>query len=158
MEEVIELTEAEILRGKPKPSRNHSILEARISHQIIARYESKFDVLTELDLDLTTGPAIPDICIYPKLTFAWEDDDLLKMTVPPLTTIEILSPRQAYDVLTRKIRKVYFPAGVLSAWIVMPSVRAIQLFLPDAPVSYTNAGLFRDPATGIELDLTQIFR
>ena len=84
MEEMIELTEAEILRGKPIPSRNHSILEARISHQLMERYEETYDILTELDLDLTHGPAIPDICIYPKLTFSWEDDDVLKMTIPPL--------------------------------------------------------------------------
>ncbi len=75
-----------------------------------------------------------------------------------LTAIEILSPHQAYDVLARKIRKVYFPAGVLSGRIVMPSVKAIQLFLPNMPVSYTNAGTFRDSATKIKLDLTQIFR
>ncbi len=158
MDDVIELTEAEILRGKPMPSRNHSILEVRISHQIMEKYADKFDALTELDLDLTAGPAIPDICIYPKMQFDWEDDDVLKMTIPPITTIEILSPRQAYEVLARKIRKVYFPSGVQSAWIVMPSVKAIQLFLPNVPVNYFNSGIFHDPTTGIELDLTQIFR
>ena len=158
MEDTIELTEAEILRGKPMPSRNHSILEVRISHQIMERYEDRFDVLTELDLDLSAGPAIPDICIYPKMTFNWEDDDVLKMTTPPLTAIEILSPRQAYEVLASKIRKVYFPSGVRSAWIVMPSVRTIQLFLPNGPIKYFNDTVFLDPITNIELDLTQVFR
>jgi Uma2 family endonuclease len=158
MEETIELTELEILRGKPMPSRNHSILEVRISHQIMEKYESDFDVLTELDLDLSAGPAIPDICIYPKMQFDWEDDDILKMTTPPITAIEILSPRQAYDVLARKIRKVYFPSGVRSAWIVMPSVRAIQLFVPGMSVEYFHDVLFHDPTTGIQLDLTQVFR
>jgi Uma2 family endonuclease len=158
MEETIELTEAEILRGKPMPSRNHSILEVRISHQLMERYEPVFDVLTELDLDLQYGPAIPDICIYPKMQFNWEDDDVLKMTTPPITAIEILSPRQAYEVLASKIRKIYFPSGVQSAWIVMPSVRTIQLFVPGQPVRYFNEMLFHDPVTDIQLDLTAIFR
>lgn len=158
MEETIELTEAEILRGKPMPSRNHSVLEVRISHQIMEKYESQFDALTELDLDLSAGPAIPDICIYPKMQFNWEDDDILKMTVPPLTAIEILSPRQAYEVLASKIRKIYFPSGVQSAWIVMPSVKTIQLFVPNIPVKYFNDLSFHDPTTGIELDLAKIFR
>lgn len=158
MEEMIELTEAEILRGKLMPSRNQSILEVRISHQLMARYEETYDILTELDLNLTQGPAIPDICIYPKLTFNWEDDDVLKMTMPPLTAIEILSPRQAYEALASKIRKVYFPSGVQSAWIVMPSVKTIQLFVPNHPVKYFNDILFDDPTTGIQLDLAQIFR
>ena len=140
------------------PSRNHSILEVRISHQIMEKYESQFDALTELDLDLSGGPAIPDICIYPKMQFNWEDDDVLKMTIPPITAIEILSPRQAYEVLASKIRKVYFPSGVRSAWIVMPSVKTIQLFIPNAPVKYFNEVIFHDPTTDIRLDLTQIFR
>ena len=155
---MIELTEAEILRGKPMPSRNHSILEARISHQLLERYEGQYEVLTELNLDLTHGPAIPDICIYPKLQFDWEDDDVLKMTIPPITAIEILSPRQAYEVLASKIRKIYFPSGVQTVWVVMPSIRAIQVFVPNQPVSYFNDQLFTDPITGIQLDLTQIFR
>lgn len=158
MEETVELTEVEILRGKPMPSRNHSILEVRISHQIMEKYDAQFDALTELDLDLLAGPAIPDICIYPKMHFNWEDDDVLKMTVPPITAIEILSPRQAYEVLASKIRKIYFPSGVQSAWVVMPSVKTIQLFIPNSPVKYFNEGLFHDPTTGIQLDLTQIFR
>lgn len=158
LEEIIELTEVEILRGKPISSRNHSILEVRISHQIMEKYESQFDVLTERDLDLPVGPAIPDICMYPKMTFNWEDDDVLKMTIPPITAIEILSPRQAYEVLASKIRKVYSPSGVQSAWTVMPSVKTIQLFIPHSPVKYFNELLFNDPITGVELDLTQIFR
>lgn len=158
MEEIIELTEVEILRGKPTPSRNHSILEVRISHQIMEKYESQFDVLTELALDLSGGPAIPDICIYPKMYINWEDDDVLKMTAPPITAIEILSPRQAYEVLASKIRKIYFPSGVQSSWIVMPSVKTIQVFIPNVPVSYFNDTLFHDPTTDIRLDLTQIFR
>lgn len=158
MEDTVELTELEILRGKPMPSRNHSILEVRISHQIMEKYESDFDVLTELDLDLSAGPAIPDICIYPKMQFNWEDDDILKMTTPPITAIEILSPRQAYEVLVKKIRSIYFPSGVQSAWIVMPSVKTIQLFVPNASVSYFNDTLFHDPITNVQLDLTQVFR
>lgn len=117
------------------------------------KYEAQFDVLTELDLDLAAGPAIPDICIRPRMHFNWEDDDVLKMTTPPIAAIEIRSLRQAYEVIASKIRKIYFASGVQSAWVVMPSVKTIQLFVPSQPVKYFNEMLFRDPITDIELAL-----
>ncbi|WP_167268649.1 Uma2 family endonuclease [Dyadobacter arcticus] len=84
--------------------------------------------------------------------------DIIRYPAPPITAIEILSPTQAYDSLTSKIRKTYFPSGVKSAWIVMPSVKSIQLFIPDQPVKWFTETIFSDPVNGIELDLKMVFR
>lgn len=124
---------------------------------LLLKYEVQFDVMPELELELSGGRAKPDISIFQNLVFNWEED-IIRYTEPPITAIEILSPTQAYDALTGKIRKIYFPSGVQSAWIVMPSVKAVQLFLPDNSVQYFTDVVFTDPATNIELDLKMVFK
>jgi Uma2 family endonuclease len=95
--------------------------------------------------------------VYRNLTFDWEED-VVRYTVPPLTAIEILSPTQAFDELVTKIRKVYFPGGVQSAWLVVPTIKAIHLFVPEQPVQIYTQGDFTDPATGIQLKVADVFR
>ncbi|MEO6685992.1 MAG: Uma2 family endonuclease, partial [Dyadobacter sp.] len=109
------------------------------------------------ELELSNGRAKPDISIFQNLVFNWEED-IIRYTEPPITAIEILSPTQAYDSLTAKIRKIYFPSGVKSAWIIMPSVKALQLFLPDNSVQYFTETDFKDPATEISLNLKMLFK
>ncbi|MCF2445175.1 Uma2 family endonuclease [Dyadobacter sp. CY345] len=124
---------------------------------LLSKYDAKFDVMPELELELFSGRAKPDISIFQNLVFNWEED-IIRYTEPPITAIEILSPTQAYDALTGKIRKIYFPSCVQSAWIVMPSVKTLQLFLPDNSVQYFTDSLFLDPVTNIELDLKMVFK
>lgn len=137
-------------------SLNHSRLTYRIC-VLLAPYEAQYDILPELELELASGRAKPDVSVYRNLTFDWEKD-VVRYTVPPLTAIEILSPTQAFDELVGKIRKVYFPGGVQSAWLVVPTIKAIHLFTPDQPVQIFTQGAFTDPSTGIHLNLADIFR
>lgn len=95
MEEVDIITreeDYEIDRGKPTPSKNHSRLERRLG-VVLTPYEDRFEIMPELSLELSAGKATPDICLYPKLTFDWLDDEI-RVTTPPITAIEILSPTQ----------------------------------------------------------------
>jgi hypothetical protein len=39
----------------------------------------------------------------------------------------------------------------------MPSVKTIQLFLPYDSIQYYRDTVFKDPITGIELDLKTVF-
>jgi Uma2 family endonuclease len=137
-------------------SLNHSRLTYRLS-VLLSAYEHQFDILPELELDLPTGRGKPDVAIFPKLSFNWEED-IIRYPDPPITAIEILSPTQSFDALTTKIRKVYFPAGVQSAWLVVPSIRAIHLFLPGQPVRIVTEGIFSDPTTGVQVAFDAIFR
>ncbi|WP_159475607.1 Uma2 family endonuclease [Dyadobacter sp. 3J3] len=137
-------------------SLNHSRLTYRLSI-LLSAYDDKFDIMPELELELSNGRAKPDISIFQNLVFNWEED-IIRYTEPPITAIEILSPTQAYDALTGKIRKIYFPSGVKSAWIIMPSVRTLQLFLPDNSVQYFTETDFKDPATDIGLNLKMLFK
>ena len=75
----------------------------------------------------------------------------------PITTIEILSPSQTIEELQDKVWDIYFPAGVRSAWIVVPEMKVIQLILPEGEPQIFYKNLLHDPVTGIELSLEDIF-
>lgn len=156
METNVLLSDYELERGKPMPSKNHSQLELRIS-ALLLQYADQYTIMPELSLELTTGKATPDICIYPKLTFDWLNDEV-RMTEPPITTIEIISPRQIIDDVTQKIIHVYFTAGVKSSWVVIPMFQTIHILTPDKQVSTFTSGTLHDPATGIELPVGEIFK
>lgn len=151
----VEITEIETPLEETM-SLNHSRLTYRLSI-LLSAYEAQYDIMPELELELLTGRTKPDISIFRNLTFNWEED-IIRYPHPPITAIEILSPTQAFDELTGKIRKVYFPAGVQSAWLVVPTIKAVHLFTPDAPVKIFTQGIIADAATGVELNIADIFR
>ncbi|MCY7351981.1 MAG: Uma2 family endonuclease [Cytophagaceae bacterium] len=153
--QAIEITEIETLLEETM-SLNHSRLTYRLS-VLLSAYEERYDIMPELELELTSGRGKPDVAIFPKLTYNWEED-IIRYTQPPITAIEILSPTQAFDALITKIRKIYFPAGVQSAWLVVPSVKAMHLFLPGQPVSIVTSGIFHDPVSEVSLPIDSIFR
>lgn len=154
-DQAIEITEVETVLEEIM-SLNHSRLTYRISI-LLSAYEDRYDIMPELELELTSGRAKPDVAIFPKLTFDWEED-IIRFPHPPITAIEILSPTQAFDSLTTKIRKIYFPGGVQSAWLIVPTVRAVHLFLPGQPVTILTTGQFTDPASQVTVSLNDLFR
>jgi Uma2 family endonuclease len=58
--------EAEYLleRGKPMPSKNHSRLESRLARILGNNYEDKYETFVELSLELSSGKATPDLCMF----------------------------------------------------------------------------------------------
>ena len=151
-----EVIETEVVLEKSM-SLNHSRLINRLTVLLTAAYEDRYDVMPELEFELSTGRLKPDVAILPHLTYDWEVD-IIRFPKPPITAIEILSPTQAFDLLVTKIRQFYFPGGVQSAWLVVPSVRVIYLFLPNQPAVVTASGTLRDPASQVELEIDAIFR
>ena len=121
------------------------------------KYDEIYDILTEVDLDLSTGWTVPDLVIYPKLTYDWVHDEI-KMTQVPITTIEILSPKQSLADLVIKAQDKFLAAGVKSSWIVVPPFKQITILCPDGTSeNYTN-GLIIDKSIGVEIELAQIFK
>jgi len=150
------MTDYELERGKPMPSYNHSRVERRLN-TLLTPFEDKYDFMPELSLKLDSGEGVPDLCIYPKLTFDFEND-IVKMTDPPITTIEILSPKQPLDDVVKKIREIYFPGGVKSAWVVLPSLKTIHLLAPGQKNEAFTDGLMTDPVTGIQVEIGEVFK
>jgi Uma2 family endonuclease len=143
-------------RNKPMPSWNHAKVQYRLTKHLGDVYDAEFDIQPELSIDFPAKTAVPDVSIYPKVADDWDEDDV-KTKRLPLLVIEILSPKQAFDDIVDKIRKIYFPAGLKSVWVVLPSAQSIMIFKPALkPQTYTS-GIMRDDASGFELDLDKIF-
>jgi len=97
----------------------------------------------------------PDLCVYPKKIYNGFQDHK-KATEPPFTAIEILSLTQTIDKLGEKF-EAYFAAGVKSCWLVQPMLDTICVITPDKNVSVFHKNTLTDPATGITVDLNDVF-
>jgi Uma2 family endonuclease len=146
-----------IQRDKPMPSRNHGIIQLRLGAALLRHYDDKYNLMSEIDLSpIGVKPSVPDICIYPKSPIDLLEDEI-RVTEPPITAIEILSPMQGMEELKNKFYQIYFPAGVKSAWLVVPTLRSVHIFTPDRKFTTFNSGTLHDPATGISLGLDEFF-
>lgn len=154
-ENVEGLSPYEIERNKPMPNLLHGLLQSKINLLLSMSYSETYMFPNELALATVPG-STPDICIYPL-----EKVDIKsiksKEDKPPITTIEIQSPSQSLEELQKKAWDLYFPMGVKSAWIVIPTLKGIKVTLADGQELFYNSGNFKDPATGIELDLEKVF-
>ncbi len=143
-------------RNKPMPNLLHAKLESEIVFQLRLKYDDQFDFFTELSLKLEPG-ATPDVCFYPKRSSFVRSEIQPKEAEMPLTTVEILSPSQSLEAMAKKVREQYFPAGVKSAWIVVPAFKAVHVMLPGDNNLYFDKGELHDPATNIQLSIDKIF-
>lgn len=143
-------------RGKPMPSKNHAIIQGNAYYELRNQYGNQFDVFPELSLDLTSGKAVPDLCIYEKTPRNWQVD-VIKTKETPLLAIEILSPKQNFNDIVDKMNNIYFPAGMKSVWVVLPPAESIMVFKPNEKTKTYNEGILNDAASGFELNLDKIF-
>jgi len=151
-----EIIETEVVLEEAM-SLNHSRLTSRITWLLSAAYDDQYDVLTELEFELSTGCLKPDVAIISKQVYNWQED-IIRFLHPPITAIEILSPTQAFDAVATKISRLYFPAGVKSAWLVVPFVKTIHLFLADGSISTVTGSILHDPACNVSLEMSAVFR
>lgn len=135
---------------------NHSRTIQRIS-SYLERYDDLYDIFPELEMKLDGKPVKPDVSIYPNLPEDW-DTDIILITQPPITAIEVLSPKQAMSDITNKINDVYFPAGVKSVWIVVPLLQTITIRTPDGEKLTFSEGIVKDMVTNMEIPLDHIFK
>jgi Uma2 family endonuclease len=146
----------ELERNKPMPSFNHSVAQHNLGVQLEIVYGKEFQICPELEIQFPTQKAVPDISIYPKMRMNWQKDQIRRTDLPNLV-IEILSPRQAFDDIMTKMMDIYFPAGIKSAWVVLPSAETIMIFKPDSKAQSFTSGLVKDDVSGFEVNLDKIF-
>ncbi|MDX2069203.1 MAG: Uma2 family endonuclease [Haliscomenobacter sp.] len=154
MMETQEFLEYEI--DRPMSSKNHARVETRIATLLSIGYEEQYDILSQVSLQLKEKYT-PDISIFPLMEYDWSEDEI-RLSTPPITTIEIISPKQALTDVTDKIYKDYFPSGVQSAWVVIPTLRSIHILLPDQSILTFTSGKLHDPVTNIEIEVGAIFK
>ncbi|WP_435354094.1 Uma2 family endonuclease [Emticicia sp. SJ17W-69] len=150
--------EAEYLldRGKPVPSKNHSRLESRLSFLMTRDYENTYDTFVELSLELSTGKATPDLCLFKPEPSDWLEDEI-RVKNTPLGVIEIVSPKQSTQDLVDKL-DTYFGAGVQSCWIVIPTFKMINIFHAKHEYKTYMTGELFDEKLGIRLNLEEVFK
>ncbi len=152
----IEASESEATIGPPTRSLNHSRIINRIG-VALDRYDDKYDVFPELELELSTGKCKPDVSIYENLPSDWYND-IIFYSQPPIIAVEVLSPKQAVTDLTNKAFQQYFPAGVSVVWLIIPTTRIVQALLPNGSIQTWSQGIMKDPITQMEIDLGYLFR
>lgn len=152
----IHLSDYELERGKPMPSFNHSIVQSNLIGELRGRLRQTHTITSELNLELNGKKLVPDLAIFPKLTPDMQQD-ILWVKEAPLTTIEILSPKQDLDSLLEKAR-LFLVAGVRSCWLVLPAVGTIAVFTgPAAYRSFASDSAVLDELLGVEISLADIF-
>jgi Uma2 family endonuclease len=153
--QAVEIIETEVVLEEVW-SLNHSRVMHRLGMALLS-FADRYDILPELEFELAAGRLKPNLALLPCLTYNW-DADVLRYPHPPITVMEILTPTQALDAVITKIRQYYFTSGVQSAWLVVPIVQHIYLFLPGQPLQVITEGILRDPAAQVEVALADIFR
>jgi Uma2 family endonuclease len=137
-------------------SLNHSDLQTRLGFLLMTAYRQQYSIYTELDFGFASGKTRPDFCIMPKRKANWLADEIV-LHEAPLTTIEILSPEQSLNQLTERIYNRYFPAGVKTVRLVVPTVQTVSILLPERKQIVFSQGIITDPVTNIQLNLSDIF-
>ncbi len=140
-------------RGKPMPSRNHSVAQARLIIEF-AR-DGRFEPMSELALSVAGDSYTPDLSVYEKSTFDWRKD-VIRQSEMPLTVVEIFSPQQGYEQVMNKVR-TYLANGVKSCWVVVPPLKTVTICLPDGTESVFHGGDAVDSATGLSANLDRVF-
>jgi Uma2 family endonuclease len=157
--EIIEkkISEYEAQRGKPMPSKNHSIIQRSLIFQLMLHYRNEYEIFSEISLELSDWESTPDIAIFPKMAIDFLEDEI-RLVESPMGVIEILSPTQTFTELMQKINK-YFKNGVKSCWLVLPLVKNIYVFSSITDYKIFNfQDTLKDESLNIELPVNEIFK
>jgi Uma2 family endonuclease len=135
------------------PSRNHGLAQANLIFAF--KRDGRFEVLSELTLELGGHSLVPDVSVYPRRPVDW-NNDVVRETEPPLAVAEIFSPRQGYlDVMEHVA--AYLEAGVKSVWVLVPPLRTITIYHAQEPPKTFSEGKAADSATGLEVEVGAVF-
>jgi Uma2 family endonuclease len=139
-----------VLYQKPMATRNHSVIQGRLAHFIIAGFPD-FEGNTELTVQIRTGKyLVPD--------FVVQDRDRIQdpyPTEPVHLCVEILSPEDRISAVFTKCED-YHAWGVETVWIVDPeNPRAWEFRKGKRPVEVPLTGSLTAP--GISISLPDLF-
>jgi Uma2 family endonuclease len=143
-------------RNKPMPSKLHARIQTKLIVLLSSLYSNKYDIFSELSLDLLSKRATPDVCLYETQTLDFSSDEV-RVNIPPKLAIEILSPKQNIDEIKTKYRDIYLPADIKSVWLIIPELKIVALGLPDGQFEVVKTDIVKDMYLDIELPIVDIF-
>ncbi|MCU0444331.1 MAG: Uma2 family endonuclease [Microscillaceae bacterium] len=157
MQKTTIISDYEIERGKPLPSKLHSLTQLKLAVQLENNYAHQYSFFSELSLSLNGWDSVPDLAIYPKTDIDYNEDEI-ELKTPPLGVIEILSPTQSFNELKTKAGR-YFEVGVKSCWLVIPVVKNIYVFSNREDYEiYKGKETLQDNALNISIELGEVFQ
>lgn len=158
IEAVVEqVSDYELERGKPMPSKNHGIIQSNLIFSIRKSYDKLYRVISEVKVAGKITDVVPDLAIYPKSVEFTPMEDEIKMNTAPLAAIEILSPTQSLSELVTK-SKQYFQLGTKSYWLVIPDLLAIHILSASGKHTvFVEEETLTDENLKITLDLKEVF-
>lgn len=151
-----EISDYERERGKPMPSLEHALTQNEFCGIIKIEYPD-FLALPELSLKLGDFKPTPDIAVYPKSML----NELRamrhsKVTIPPILSVEILSPKQAlYDLFDKA--ENFLRHGVEEAWVIVPEIGSVTVFRKNQPHKTYISGDVRHESTNIIINVERLF-
>jgi Uma2 family endonuclease len=148
-----ELSDYERERGKPMPSLAHSRTQRDLTKTLLDYPE--YEVLPEINLDLEGFRPVADLALYPA-SHLREVKNMVRLTEPPLLTIEILSPKQALSDLFAKADE-YLRHGVEETWIIIPEIQTITVCKAPGEQKTFAAGDVQHGSTGIVVNIEKLF-
>ena len=92
-------------RGKPLPSLNHGVVQAKLSFALISAYQDQYLVGSEITL-ATEPPLTPDLIVSSERQLDWLRDEI-RVGEAPLTVFEIVTPSQSINEFIPRIRKLF---------------------------------------------------
>lgn len=141
-------------RGKPIPSFNHGVLQAKLIVALNDASQDRFLIASELFLG-SEPPMTPDVALCNLRQPNWLHDEI-RVAEPPLTTVEIVSPSQSINDFVPRIED-YFRFGVRSVWLVLPPLKQIAVFARDMDPQVFSEGEVVDPTLDFTISLAEIF-
>jgi Uma2 family endonuclease len=151
---IAEISDYERERGKPMPSKTHAVTQENLLDVFIP-YKHLYRRLPELTLRLNGEKFVPDISLYPRNASDWYENEI-EMTLPPLLTIEIVSPSQSIDEMSIKAEK-YIAAGVRSVWLVLPSLAGVMILHAGRKARFFSEGDLIDDELDIRFPIDEVF-
>lgn len=149
-------SEYERERGKPMPSFEHALVQSTFCGIIREQFKD-YIALSEISLKFDDFKPVPDVAIYPKQMVAeLRTLGKSKVTIPPILTVEILSPKQALSDLFDKAKN-FLAHGVPEAWIIVPEIKSITVFRPNAEPKTYISGNVNHHTTEIIISIEELF-
>lgn len=141
-------------RGKPMPSFNHGVVQANLIVALNFACRDRFLIASELSL-ASEPPMTPDISICSLRQPDWLHDEI-RVAEAPLATVEIVSPSQSINDFVPRIED-YFRFGVRSVWLVLPPLKQVAVFVPEADPEVFSEGNVVDTSLDAVVALDEIF-
>lgn len=152
---VIEISDYELERNKPMPSKFHARIQTRLIVIISKFYDNIFDIFSELEIELNYERSVPDISLFFKGQIDFTFDEI-RVPQTPVLTIEILSPTQALEDLLIRMRK-NIDNGVKSVWIVLPETKTVFVFNHKKQQSTFIQDSIIDKELEIKINMDELF-